>query len=1588
MKKKKKMKGVSLLLALTLMFSSVSVQSIFAADLGTIEETTIEDTNGATISTIEASTNESSVLEDDGVDKEIVEESAVVTEEGESLETGSEDTNSSESISEAVSNWNIFLEKLSLLEEYANSYVDEHPSENAINLEINYIRTGVERYQSDSWSTIAGTEKTEFVEYVAAQDAANSTTAACLRNLEEFAVPNGNIMDFGHLFGCLNVSSNNSYNQNFVDFGSWLGDVCDLMQCSDYYGVSAIETESLVEEIKDKYFLDRYLDYVVTPGETGGFSENDFRADLDCFYIVTQIQTGETSLSAIFETYYTEQLTDASRAAFFLNNRFGGNTTNDAVRNVIYDTYSAHVLAKTLEADRNLSDKDTLRMACAYVLADYLFELSDGLLVGSTDPEDPDEPVVEEEDDSLYSVFSSTDTTLAPGINQKINYALTADDKQIVYYIATVDVNRSDVSIYANYHDNDPSNGWAMSSVTSQMKAAEARHTDVENYSAIVGVNADFYNMSTGMPSGALVMEGVTYHGVGSENFFAILDDGTPIIGSSSDWNTYKDRIQEAVGGGAMLVKDGESAVTTTSNYYTNRASRTCVGITADDQVVLMVLDGRQEPFSAGGSAEELAQIMLDAGCVIAINLDGGGSTTYAAKAEGSDEISVVNRPSDGYERSVSSSLLVVSTAYTSTEFDHALLKTDTDYLTVGSELNVTLTGVSSTGNAAEIPENAVLRVTDETIGTIDGTTFTALARGTVDVQLVVEDTVVGSKTLTVVRRPDTLTFTKSSINAVYGEATELPLEATYESNPVTINANDITFSFSSAAAGTMEGFSFVGDASSGVRKVTVTAAVKTNALTKASMVVNLYSDDESVFDFDSAMYGSTTLAWNRMVENAITIDNSTYYIVDTTANTPASYTFALDIQAMSAPERLAPLMAYLGGFAGTGGDATPWDYLLALAARVNTQTNVTINLMFDENVDVDTTNLSVVNDYFTLKSAAFDEDTRILSIVCQWNKQDSAIDPDTANSICILNGIVLTPKEDAIVDSSNCVQIAVSGAVSYDIYLRSSQLYALASDESNQSSYGIYPYVDSTDEAGTYGGHFSDQYTTFTDNFAVKQEPLNGWIAVDDQLYYYENSVFVTGIRYVSTYENENEMAYYQFGTDGVCQGKVTGLFELEGNNYYAINGVLKSGWWNLTDADGNSDYYYFDPDTFAGLDGENSSFFTGVTYVFESGKLVEGAWLQDTNGTRYYYGPGFVQGKWYTINGDQYYFDGNGYRYEGYHFIRERDNHEDPLYWYYFDSNGVCQGVYDYTGLFINDGNTYYTIHGLVCNGLYRAEDGYYYYFSSSNFAAVKNATYWVSYPNDTGITNGFYDFDADGRMIIPSSEESSDKNGIVNEDGTLYYYVDGVKTYAGLIQIDDDYYYVNSACTVVTSTRYWVSKTNDLLPATFYTFDADGKMIDAPKTEESSNKNGIVNEDGTLYYYVDGVKTYAGLIQINDDYYYVNSACTVVTSTRYWVSKTNDLLPATFYTFDADGKMVDAPKTEESSDKNGIVNEDGTLYYYVNGVKTYAGLIQIDGDYYYVNSACTVVTNTRYWVSKTNDLLPATFYTFDADGKMITN
>ena len=382
---------------------------------------------------------------------------------------------------------------------------------------------------------------------------------------------------------------------------------------------------------------------------------------------------------------------------------------------------------------------------------------------------------------------------------------------------------------------------------------------------------------------------------------------------------------------------------------------------------------------------------------------------------------------------------------------------------------------------------------------------------------------------------------------------------------------------------------------------------------------------------------------------------------------------------------------------------------------------------------------------------------------------------------------------------------------------------------------------------------------------------------------------------------------------------------------------------------------------DTIAHIDGE--------AYLFdENGYIVAGAGLvrfvtEDGTVEYYYFCDGYCEDSDEACK-----FREPSYTAfkEGVHWVYN-DNDLLPNWDYTFDDRGVILHHQDTSlnGLHDQGEDTIYYTDGVpVYMGLmYNQEEDYYYYIRSSG-KMVKSQTYWISKTNGLPVEEKAYLFDADGHMYL---KDPNLKNGIIAENGGLYYYVDGKLTYAGLIEIDGDLYYVRSNGQLVQSQKYWISKTNGLKPEGSYHFDAEGKLyIPEPVVE-------IV--DG--YYYVDGKLTYAGLIEIDGDLYYVRSNGQLVKGQWYWVSKTNGLKPEGSYEFDAEGRLI-----EDEDRFTGI--KDG--YYYVNGVKTYAGLVEIDGELYYINSSCQVVTGRKYWISKTNGLKPEGSYTFDATGKLI--
>ena len=437
------------------------------------------------------------------------------------------------------------------------------------------------------------------------------------------------------------------------------------------------------------------------------------------------------------------------------------------------------------------------------------------------------------------------------------------------------------------------------------------------------------------------------------------------------------------------------------------------------------------------------------------------------------------------------------------------------------------------------------------------------------------------------------------------------------------------------------------------------------------------------------------------------------------------------------------------------------------------------------------------------------------------------------------------------------------------------------------------------------------------------------GWTVIDGNTYYLdtENGYAATGITTLVP-DGATEEARCVFDAEGVFQSDVTGVYSVGADTYWLNSGIIEeeAGLKRVVKENGEVNYYYFAVQkNLEERDGLTLS--AAVKSTVLNGK---DCWLHKTNG--------LALPEW------GYYFDENGI------ILHDEDT----------GKNGILKAGED----------LFYYVDGIKAPaGMIKIGDDYYY--ANSKGQLIVNQTYYCSRMNGL-MEEGTYAFDAEGKLI----QGATDKNGIVkDDDGVLRYYVNGKVTYVGLIEIDGDFYYVRSNGEVVTDCVYWITWTHGLKEAGYYTFDENGKLTGTPK-------NGIVEEDGVLHYYVNGKLTYAGLIKIGDDYYYVNSKCEVVRDCDYYISWTHDLLPQGKYHFDADGKLTGSVAPL----KNGIYEEDGSLYFYRNGERAYAGLIQIDGDYYYVRSTCEVVHDRSYYVYWTHGLMPEGYYNFDSAGRMI--
>lgn len=105
-------------------------------------------------------------------------------------------------------------------------------------------------------------------------------------------------------------------------------------------------------------------------------------------------------------------------------------------------------------------------------------------------------------------------------------------------------------------------------------------------------------------------------------------------------------KMKTAVGGGPVLLQDGEIKITNNEELkfagkaISDKHPRTAMGYTRDQQLIILVIEGRHPGIAEGASLIQEAQLLKEVGCVEALNLDGGGSSCMLVNGKATIQVS------------------------------------------------------------------------------------------------------------------------------------------------------------------------------------------------------------------------------------------------------------------------------------------------------------------------------------------------------------------------------------------------------------------------------------------------------------------------------------------------------------------------------------------------------------------------------------------------------------------------------------------------------------------------------------------------------------------------------------------------------------------------------------------------------------------------------------------------------------------------------------------------------------------------------------------------------------------------------------
>ncbi len=186
----------------------------------------------------------------------------------------------------------------------------------------------------------------------------------------------------------------------------------------------------------------------------------------------------------------------------------------------------------------------------------------------------------------------------------------------------------------------------------------EATSDIAARHDAVLAVNGDYYNYKD--DTGLIIRNGTLYRDKrGTRDYLLVMEDGSFETIYKKDYEPghgeeyLAQGVKQSFFFGPILVDNGE-AVEIYEKYMIStsdetREPRTAIGWAGGNHYIFIVADGRRDNWSEKGiTLQELQQVFVEEGALVAYNLDGGGSATLIFEGER------LNQASGARERPVS----------------------------------------------------------------------------------------------------------------------------------------------------------------------------------------------------------------------------------------------------------------------------------------------------------------------------------------------------------------------------------------------------------------------------------------------------------------------------------------------------------------------------------------------------------------------------------------------------------------------------------------------------------------------------------------------------------------------------------------------------------------------------------------------------------------------------------------------------------------------------------------------------------------------------------------------------------------------